>query len=163
MQNFVERLRHAAKACGVDDYQAAIADSLETSRAKVNKWYKGSEPKADEIFRIARRYGVNPEWLKTGVGEMHSTENLSPEERGLISDYRGAPPRMRDAIRHMARSVRKAIVTVAFTIPALLGHNNDAHAGVFSLASVSVYYVKLRRLISDYVTSLMSSKLRTVG
>jgi transcriptional regulator with XRE-family HTH domain len=120
---FIERLQQAAKFAGAGDSQRAIAKSLELNPQTVNRWFKGfCEPNAEQVFKIARAWGIDAEWLKNGVGTMLEapSDGLSQEERDLIKHYRSATAPVRDVIRQMTRAVRKSMVAVAMSIPPLL-------------------------------------------
>ena len=69
MSAFVERLVEAAKHAGVEPTQAGIAESLGLSKQTVWRWFReGIEPNAENCFEIARKWGVDAEWLKSGPG-----------------------------------------------------------------------------------------------
>jgi len=122
MATFIERLQQAAKHAGVGESQAAISSSPGLARQPVTRWFMGGEPNAEQTFRIARAWGVDAEWLKSGVGTMLQppSDGLSTEERDLIKNYRSATPSVRDVIRIMTRAARKSMVTVAMAIPPLM-------------------------------------------
>jgi len=137
--SLIERLQQAAQYAGVGESQRTIAASLELLPQTVNRWFKGwCEPNADQIFRIAKTWGIDAEWLKNGTGTMLTapSDGLSPEERDLIKHYRTASAPVRDVIRQMTRAVRKSVVTVALAIPPLMApqpseastlHNQNTH------------------------------------
>ena len=130
---FIDRLIQAAKHAGVGERQSAIADALQVKRQTVSRWFVlGGVPQADLTFHIAKRFGVDPNWLRTGEGEMvpeAANSPLSTEELALIRDYRKATPKVRQVIVSMARAARKvAVVMTAFTIPPLLS-SPEAQAG----------------------------------
>lgn len=120
--SFTERLQQAARNSGAGTSQSEIALALGVNRQTVHRWFKGGEPDADQLLGIAKRFGVDPDWLKNGTGSMQPRppEGLSQEERELIQNYRQATPKVREVVRMMTRAVRKAIVAGAFAIPPLL-------------------------------------------
>lgn len=149
MSDFVERLKQAAAHAGVGDSQSDIARALELKRQTVNRWFvvDDAEPEGDLLFEIASRFGVNPKWLKSGDGPMYpdaANEELSNEEHGLIKDYRGSSPKIKEAIRAMVRAMRKVATVVVAAVPPLLAHSpSDATAAPLK-TSGAVYYVKSR-------------------
>jgi transcriptional regulator with XRE-family HTH domain len=137
MTDFVDRLKQAAGHAGIGDSQADIARALELKRQTVNRWFVlGGEPSSDLIFDIAKRFGVNPKWLKTGEGQMSpepANDDFSSDELSLIRDYRSSTPKVKDVIRAMARAARKVATVVIASIPPLLASPESSQAApVFS-------------------------------
>jgi transcriptional regulator with XRE-family HTH domain len=123
MSDFRGRLQQAAQHAGVGDSQATMAASLNLNRQTINRWFQGGEPNADMLLHIARTWGVDAEWLKSGDGDMLPTpspDDLPPEELELLRDYRKASQQARQTIRTMVRALRKSVVTIAAVIPPLL-------------------------------------------
>ena len=68
---FSARLKQAAEHAGVPYSQQAIASQIREDRRKVDGWMKNdSLPRADVLFTLAERLGVDARWLATGRGEM---------------------------------------------------------------------------------------------
>lgn len=154
MNKFHERLQQAAKWAGVGDSQVDIAASLNLNRQTINRWFQGGEPNAAMLLLIARSWGVDPEWLKTGEGEMLTApdeDGLSQEERELIKNYRSASSQVRGVIRTMARAVRKSMVVISLAVPPLLAPD-DALAGVLHKNNLTADVIRigamLRRLMA---------------
>jgi DNA-binding XRE family transcriptional regulator len=120
MDKFRERLQQAANWAGVGESQATMAQSLALNRQTINRWFTGGEPNAQMLLHIARTWKVDPEWLKSGRGEMltkPSPDGLSSEERDMVRYYRSASPQVRQVIATMVRAVRKSIVAIAVFLP----------------------------------------------
>lgn len=61
--------------------QADIARATGKSTAAVAKWLSGQNvPKTDSLVKIAQLFGVTPNWLATGQGEMPVRENQINED-----------------------------------------------------------------------------------
>lgn len=107
VDDFSDRLMRAAKKAGVPYSQAAIANFLgDVNRQTVDTWMNGSLPKADTLFRIAERFGVDPRWFATGEGEMLPapiSSDLSPAEVALLARFRAAGPDWRVAMDQLSR------------------------------------------------------------
>lgn len=157
MNDFRERLQQAARWAGAGESQATMATSLSLNRQTINRWFQGGEPNADMLLHIARTWGVDAEWLKSGKGEMlpkPSADGLSGEERDLIKHYRSATPQVRQVISTMARAVRKSMVAIAMAIPPLLAPNQaDAsisHNLIFAAVEQITHCVRrLRRMFGS--------------
>src|SRR3990167_11227472 len=120
MSTFIDRLVQAARHAGVEPTQAGIAESLGLSKQTVWRWFReGIEPSADNSFDIARKWGIDAEWLKTGEGDMlpKPSSDLPPDERELLKDYRLAPPPGSPGLRNLARAARRGIVTIPAAKP----------------------------------------------
>lgn len=132
MSTFLDRLREAAQHAGVEPKQSDVARALNVSRQVVNTWYIGrSVPGAEMLLHIAHTFGVRAEWLQSADGAMlRETEDLSPDERELVKNYRTAAPKVRDVIRTMVRAARKVAVVVTAAIPPLMSSPDEAQAGV---------------------------------
>jgi transcriptional regulator with XRE-family HTH domain len=123
MSDFRGRLQQAAQHAGVGDSQATMAASLNLNRQTINRWFQGGEPNAEMLLHIARTWGVDAEWLKSGDGEMLPTpspDDLPSDELELLRDYRKASQQTRQQIRTMVRALRKSVVLIAAGIPPLL-------------------------------------------
>jgi transcriptional regulator with XRE-family HTH domain len=162
--NFSERLRRAADHAGVGETQSEIAADLGLSKQTVHHWFRGlngGAPEAENLALIAKRWGVDHEWLRTGEGEMlpklNGTDPLPDDELELLRDYRRAPAERRPQIRAVVRTLRKAILTIAACIPPLLAHNDtdaqtlhkticEPNRGVILIACMLLLF--LRRCLS---------------
>jgi transcriptional regulator with XRE-family HTH domain len=147
MNKFHERLQQAAKWAGVGESQVDIAASLNLNRQTINRWFQGGEPNASMLLLIARSWGVDPEWLKSGEGDMLPAPDgngaaLSNEERELIKNYRSASSQVRGVIRTMARAVRKSMVVISLAVPPLLAPD-DAQAGVLHKNSLTADGIRI--------------------
>lgn len=161
MTEFLERLKAAARFAGVGETQTEIAFSLGLNRQTVNRWFHGSEPSADQTFNIAQRYGVDPQWLKTGVGEIRPpTDGLASDERELVKNYRSATPQVRQVIRTMARAVRKSVVTVALAIPPLIAQKPADAATLHNLCASTIHIVKQLHAMMVRAVRLLTSQER---
>jgi transcriptional regulator with XRE-family HTH domain len=130
MNDFRERLQKAATRVGVGESQASIADALNLNRQTIHRWFSGGEPNADMLLHAARTLGVDPEWLKSGNGDMlPQPDELPADERDLLKNYRSASADARRSIQTIVRSLRKSVVTIAAAIPPLLAQN-DADAAI---------------------------------
>jgi transcriptional regulator with XRE-family HTH domain len=104
-QGFPERLLKAAAHAKVPYKPQALADRLETTRSKVHIWMNGSLPRADTLFMIAEKLGVDARWLATGEGDMiarAAPQGLPLPEAQLIARYRAADPRWQLSLRLLA-------------------------------------------------------------
>ena len=123
MSDFRERLQQAANRAGAGDSQATMASSLNLNRQTINRWFQGGKPNAEMLLHIARTWGVDPEWLENGKGDMlpvPSPDDLPQDELELLRDYRKATLQTRQQIRTMVRALRKSMVTLAAGIPPLM-------------------------------------------
>lgn len=123
MSDFRGRLQEAADFAGVGGSQTAMAASLKLKKQTVNNWVQGvGQPNAEMLLRIARAWGVDPEWLKTGKGDKLPSppDDLPQDELELLRDYRKASYQARTQIRTMVRALRKSVVTLAAVIPPLM-------------------------------------------
>lgn len=105
--DFGERLLKAAKHAGVVYSQQALGTFLGTDRRKVDVWMKGGLPRADTLFDMADKFGVDPRWFATGEGDPVRKPaapggELEAHEADLIGRYRSAEPRWRLALQLLA-------------------------------------------------------------
>jgi hypothetical protein len=49
-----------------------FARDLETAQQNINRYLKGTIPKADFIVRLCRTEGISSDWLLMGRGPMHA-------------------------------------------------------------------------------------------
>lgn len=161
MSTFAERLLRAAEHAGVVDSQAGIARALNVSRQTANNWFTGDNfPKQGQLFHIARRFGVDVQWLREGIGEMlppPGKGTLTEDESDLLRNYRSATPKVKEVIRTMARAVRKSVVAVSLAIPPLLSQPSDA---VAMSKGVSAYYVKCLGWLAAFIVRWRTGSAR---
>ena len=79
---FGERLQEAAEKAGIPYKQTAIGDYLGVRKQNVDAWMLGSLPRADQLFEMADKFGVDPRWLATGKTsqKLRSPEATSSEK-----------------------------------------------------------------------------------
>lgn len=146
--DFRERLQRAAEHAGLRWKQADVSRSLGVSRQTVFQWFYGTIPESPMIAHIAKSWRVDPTWLATGEGQMvrsPSVTGLSNEERDLILFYRTAQPSRRKAIYDMAKALRKAVVVLVLTVPALVPEQAEA----FNINILHIAFHWLRRLLGQ--------------
>jgi transcriptional regulator with XRE-family HTH domain len=110
--DFPDRLMKAALHKKVAYSQSALATFIGgVNRQTVDTWMKGSLPRADKLFEMADKFGVDARWFATGIGDMlppprrtvpTAGNDLAPQEEDLIARYRGADPRWQLSLRLMA-------------------------------------------------------------
>lgn len=128
MTKFGERLQQAARHAGVGDKQADIAADLGLTRQTVNHWFTKGEPDSENLAHIAKRWGVNYEWLRSGDGGMLQAQPDLPDDEGeLLRDYRKLQRSQRDTARTLIRALRKSVVVVAAALPGFMAPK-DSHA-----------------------------------
>lgn len=155
MTKFSDRLMQAARHAGVGETQSEIAADLGLKRQTVNHWFLKGEPDGENVSHIAKRWGVNREWLASGDGEMlpqPSQDSLSHEERDLVRSYRLAPANARPVILSMLRAARKAIVTVPLMLPGFMAPK-DADAGILHKQNCVTAFA---RAVADHTTDCIS-------
>jgi len=81
--DFGERLKQAADKAKIPYSQTSMALCLGVSKQHVDSWMKGSLPRADQLWKIAERFGVDARWLATGkpptMSEtVHSDKRMIP-------------------------------------------------------------------------------------
>lgn len=62
-----ERLKSLLKASGAS--QIAVAEACDISGASMTRYLSDRVPKAQELYRLAKYFGVSMEWLLTGEEE----------------------------------------------------------------------------------------------
>lgn len=65
-EGFPDRLFRLRRARGVSNPE--IAEGAGVHVRTVSNWIGGQVPVGEPLFRLARYFGVNPEWLLTGKG-----------------------------------------------------------------------------------------------
>lgn len=126
---FRERLREAAHYAGIEYSQTEIANSLGTTKQTVDRWMADGEPRPAMIFKIADKWGVDARWLATDEGHIvppAGGAGLRQDELELIKGYRKATAPHRLSLRVMAKSLSKAIVVLALSIPFLPRQDAEA-------------------------------------
>ena len=162
MTAFSERLLQAARYAGIPDTQAGIAKALGLKRQTVNHWFTSGEPTAENLLEIAAKWAVSAEWLRSGEGDMlpPPSNELPPDERAFLRDYRSATPQTRQLLRTMARAARKSVIFLAATIPPLLSPSNAEAGNVLHyLACVLCKILRLRRAHQDFLTAGLHAPL----
>lgn len=107
IDGFGDRLQRAAEHGKCAYSQQAIANRLgkDVDRRKVDGWMKGSQPRADFLYRIADEFGVDPRWLATGQGDMVASPTSLPapelptEARDVALAWMRLTPARQHAIR----------------------------------------------------------------
>jgi hypothetical protein len=91
--------------------QAFVAKMFRVSQKGARKWLEGEAlPRTTRLAAIARRCGVNGEWLLTGQGPMRGTGTAGDEETGRIAvaeppqKYRIASARTRRLIARLSEA-----------------------------------------------------------
>lgn len=100
--DFSVRLMKAAEHARIPYKQTALGDFLDVNKQTVDQWMSGSLPRADKMFDVAGRLGVNARWLATGDGEMLDpvvAPGLSTAEQELLQRHRATTPEWRLAIQ----------------------------------------------------------------
>lgn len=156
MTTFIERLVQAAEANEVHPSQSGIAKSLGMHRQTVNKWFVADVPPSGEtILHIAGQWDVDAKWLETGEGEMRpepSSDDLPPDERELLRNYRASTPKVRSVVRAMVRVARKSVVTIAAAIPPLLAAPQSEAASMLHYLSCVLCQIRwLRRSNTPFI------------
>lgn len=83
--DFRERMIAAALHAGIAFTPQSLGTFLGVDRRKAAVWMAGSLPRADKLFEIATKFGVNPHWLATGKGRM-----LAVPESPSVAENRAA-------------------------------------------------------------------------
>lgn len=69
VDDFPERLRRACLYAGVAYSPTKIGHHIGENKQTVHAWmHAGSLPRADTLFMMADKFGVDPRWLATGEG-----------------------------------------------------------------------------------------------
>ena len=80
-----ERIKELRKVLGVT--QQEFADNIKVKRNTVATYEMGrSIPSDSAIALICEKYGVNEEWLRTGIGEMFLNEAKDIQITNLLGD-----------------------------------------------------------------------------
>lgn len=104
-KDFSGRLEKAVSRVSVPFQPTALGVFLGENKQSASLWINGSTPRCEKLFEIADKLGVDPRWLATGQGAMLPVVNegdYTPEERELVTRYRGAGPKWQAALRSIA-------------------------------------------------------------
>lgn len=87
--------------------QTSAAKAIGVTRGAVSQWKLGDVKRIrpENLFPLARITGYSAEWIATGAGPMHPTNQLSVEEKKLIELFRNAKDeekRMILSVAHLA-------------------------------------------------------------
>lgn len=101
--DFRERMVLAAKHAKVPFTPQSLGTFLGVDRRKAAVWMSGSLPRADKLFDLADRFGVDARWFATGNGDIvaapPAAEGLDPIEEQMLSQFRRADPRWQLSVR----------------------------------------------------------------
>jgi len=108
LRGFAKRLQQAADYHGVGESQSKMANSLQMKRQAISRWHSGAGAASPQmLFKIARAWGVNPEWLASGKGSMHLTSDApstNGDEQELLETFRSAHAVDRSLILTMVKA-----------------------------------------------------------
>ena len=66
-------------------FDAALADSIGVDKMTVSRWRSREYPPSTiDLYRLARKYGVNTDWIVTGRGAAFPSERAD-EKRYLVT------------------------------------------------------------------------------
>lgn len=117
-RDFAKRLNQACIAAGIQQsvLRRTFADQFGVSRESARKWLVGdSLPETKRISSLAKFLGVRGEWLLTGIGPMHDSDQVA-EPSG---DYRlqAAMPQnfeqLAEIFAALTRSDQRRLVDIA--------------------------------------------------
>lgn len=78
MQSIGDRIKEVMDEHGLS--QTALSKRLGTNPSSVSSWLSGrAKPSSQTITQICEAFGINPEWLKEGVGDKDGRSPLSEE------------------------------------------------------------------------------------
>ena len=84
MQSIGDRIKEVMDEHGLN--QAAFAGRLGINQSNVSQWMSGrTKPSAQTITQICEAFGVNPEWLKEGIGDKDGRSPLSKEAANYLA------------------------------------------------------------------------------
>ena len=84
MQSIGDRIKEVMAEHGLT--QTALANRLGTNQSSVSSWLSGrSNPSSQTITQICEAFGVNPEWLKEGIGDKDGRSPLSKEAANYLA------------------------------------------------------------------------------
>lgn len=116
MQNRIKRVRNEAGLSQVE-----FADKLNLSRNYISLIEIGQrEPSERTLNDICTKFGVNPVWLRTGVGEPFTPVSRSEELAAIFEKVEVGDDSKSRLIRAMARMPDEAF-------PAFLQYIEDLH------------------------------------
>lgn len=100
VNNIGQRIKKLLKEKGIS--QAELARRIGVSRAAVSEWVRGkSEPSESTLKLIAKEFGVNENWLKTGEGEIWS------KDRSLEKEIENLPEEKIEELLIAVKIIRK--------------------------------------------------------
>ena len=78
-------------------YDADFALELGIQNMTLSRWrYRAQLPSAIDLYRIARKYGANTDWIVTGRGAAFPTERV--DERRMLSEVLREVRKLREDI-----------------------------------------------------------------
>ncbi|MFJ3056373.1 helix-turn-helix domain-containing protein [Herbaspirillum sp. NPDC087042] len=101
-QSIGQRLRSARLQLGVTQLEFALA--LETAPNHICQIERGRCVPGGKLLRGMRvEFGININWLLTGVQDAAATSVLTQELHALVAHYRRADPRGKEILKATAR------------------------------------------------------------
>lgn len=95
-----ERISSIIQALGIT--KSKFAETLNVSPAFVSQMCSGAgKPSERTISDICGKFGVNPEWLKTGEGEMFLARNYEEEVAYMVGKVLGGSNNFQKAVVRM--------------------------------------------------------------
>ena len=85
-----ERLKIAREHLNISN--ADIARAVGITRQSVGSW-GATRPRYESLKRLEEKFGINPDWLMTGDGEMMVSEN---KEDPIFTEVKKAFPKLSD-------------------------------------------------------------------
>lgn len=83
MQTIGDRISIVMQDAGIN--QTDLAKRLGTNPSSVSSWVSGRyNPSSQTITQICEAFGVNPEWLKDGIGDKDGRSPLSKEASNYL-------------------------------------------------------------------------------
>ena len=83
MQSIGDRIKAIMDEHGLN--QTDLAKRLGTNPSSVSSWLSGRKnPSSQTITQICEAFGVNPEWLKDGIGDKDGRSPLSKEAANFL-------------------------------------------------------------------------------
>ena len=101
LMNMSARLATERRAAGLS--QSQLADKSGISQQMISKLERGVSESTREIIALAAALNLNPEWLKSGIGQKEANGLADPAEQELIRNYRASDTSRRQAILIMSR------------------------------------------------------------
>lgn len=97
--SLAERLNECLSLRGIKP--ATLAQLCGVSRTTVKYWLDGTtkDPKTEHLVKLAEVFGVNAEWLRTGVGERYKASQLEIGQNASAYVVQHLPEKTRDMVR----------------------------------------------------------------